>query len=193
MKNGISFQRYRGMDVFFFTSLLCICEALIILAATRWFPAQPYALSLTPAIVALVMIRWGVYSAIPAAAGALVYCLLSGAGAQHYVIYLVGNLAALALLPFVQHVTWKKIHDNVLLCMAYGLITALIMQFARAALSLLFGRSAMAALGFITTDVLSTLFSVLLCWMMRRLDGMLEDQKHYLIRIQKETEQGKGV
>lgn len=193
MKHGISFKQYRGMDVFFFTSLLCICEALIILAATRWFPAQPYALSLTPAIVAIVMIRWGAFAAIPAAAGAAVYCLLSGAGAQHYVIYLIGNLAALVLLPFIRRVTWKKIHDNVLLCMLYGLLAALIMQVSRAALSLIFYRSLIAALGFITTDVLSALFSVLLCWMMRRTDGMLEDQEHYLIRIQKETDQGKGV
>ena len=193
MKHAISFKQYRGMDVFFFTSLLCICEGLIILAATRWFPSQPYTLSLVPAIVAIVMVRWGAFAAIPAAAGALIYCLLSGAGAQHYVIYLIGNLAALVLLPFIRRVTWKKIHDNVLLCMAYGLLAALIMQVSRAALSLIFYRSLIAALGFITTDVLSALFSVLLCWMMRRTDGMLEDQEHYLIRIQKETDQGKGV
>jgi len=193
MKHSISFKRYRGMDVFVFTSLLCIFEALIILAATRWFPAQPYALSLTPAIVAIVMIRWGAFAAFPAAAGAMVYCLLSGAAPQHYIIYLFGNLAAMALLPFVRRVTWKKIHDNVLLCMTYGLLAAIIMQIARAALSLIFGRSLMAALGFITTDVLSALFSMLLCWITRRLDGLLEDQEHYLIRIQKETDQGKGV
>ena len=174
MKHAISFKQYRGMDVFFFTSLLCICEGLIILAATRWFPSQPYTLSLVPAIVAIVMVRWGAFAAIPAAAGALIYCLLSGAGAHHYVIYLCGNLA-------------------VLLCMLYGLMTALLMQLIRAALSLLFGSGLTGALGFITTDILSTLFSVLLCWMMRRTDGMLEDQIHYLHRIQKEQEQGKGV
>ena len=139
MKHAISFKQYRGMDVFFFTSLLCICEGLIILAATRWFPSQPYTLSLVPAIVAIVMVRWGAFAAIPAAAGALIYCLLSGAGAHHYVIYLCGNLAALALLPFIRRVTWQKIHDNVLLCMLYGLMTALLMQLIRAALSLLFG------------------------------------------------------
>ena len=193
MKHAISFKQYRGMDVFFFTSLLCICEGLIILAATRWFPSQPYTLSLVPAIVAIVMVRWGAFAAIPAAAGALIYCLLSGAGAHHYVIYLCGNLAALALLPFIRRVTWQKIHDNVLLCMLYGLMTALLMQLIRAALSLLFGSGLTGALGFITTDILSTLFSVLLCWMMRRTDGMLENQIHYLHRIQKEQEQGKGV
>lgn len=193
MKHAISFKQYRGMDVFFFTSLLCICEGLIIFAATRWFPAQPYTLSLVPAVTAIVMMRWGLFAAIPSAAGAVIYCLLSGAGWQHYAIYMIGNLAALTLLPFIRRVTWKRIHDNVLLCMAYGLMTALIMQAMRAVISLILGCSAIAALGFITTDILSTLFSVLLCWMMRRLDGMLEDQEHYLIRVQKEQEQGKGV
>jgi len=78
MKHAISFKQYRAMDAGIFTALLCICESLIVLAATRWFPAQPYALSLTPAIVAIVMIRWGAFAAFPAAAGAMVYCLLSG-------------------------------------------------------------------------------------------------------------------
>lgn len=193
MKHAISFKQYRGMDVFFFTSLLCICEALIILAATRWFPVQPYALSLTPAIVAIVLMRWGVFAAFPAAAGGLVFCLLSGAGAQHYAIYLIGNLSSLVMLFFIRRIGWEKIKGNVLLCMLYGLLTALVMQVSRALIALLLGANVMGALGFITTDILSTLFAVLLCWMMRRLDGMLEDQIHYLHRIQKEQEQGKGV
>lgn len=192
MKHAISLKQYRGMDIFFFTSILCICEMLIILAATRWFPAQPYALSLTPAIVAMVLMRWGGYALIPAAAGGLVFCLLSHAGAAHYVIYLLGNLSSVVMVFFIRRVGWKNIRDNTLLCMLYGLLTALCMQLSRAVIALLFFTGPIGALGFITTDVLSTLFSVLLCWIMRRIDGMLEDQVHYIDRIQKQ-EQSKGV
>ena len=68
MKRGITFQQYRGMDVFFFTALLCLCESLIALASTRWFPGEPYTLSLTSAVTAIVMVRWGAFAAFPAAA-----------------------------------------------------------------------------------------------------------------------------
>ena len=193
MSKDISFRQYRGMDVFFITSLLCICEALIVLAATRWFPEQLYALSLTPAITAIVMMRWGAFGIIPALAGGLVFCLLSHAAITHYVIYCVGNLAALLLVFFIRRVGWQRIKENVLLCMLYGLLSALLMQLGRAAVALIFGHSLIACLGFITTDVLSTLFSVVLLWIMRRLDGMIEEQSHYLNRIQQEKDQGKGV
>lgn len=193
MSKAISFRQYRGMDVFFITSLLCICEALIVLAATRWFPEQPYALSLTPAITAIVMMRWGAFGFIPALAGGLVFCLLSRAAITHYAIYCLGNLTALLLVFFIRRVGWQRIRENVLLCMLYGLLSALFMQLGRAAAALIFGHSLMECLGFLTTDVLSTLFSVVLLWIMRRLDGMIEEQSHYLTRIQQEKDQGKGV
>jgi len=192
MKHAISLKQYRSMDIIFFTSILCICEMLIILATTRWFPEQPYVLSLTPAIVSIVMMRWKTYAAFPAAAGAIVFCLLSRAGAAHWAVYLLGNLSALAMVPFIRRIGWERIRSNVLLCMLYGLLTALVMQLARALLALILLTDPIGALGFITTDILSLLFSVLVCWMMRRLDGMLEDQIHYVERIQKQ-EQSKGV
>lgn len=193
MSKAISFRQYRSMDVCFITSLLCICEALIVLAATRWFPAQPYALSLTPAITAIVMMRWGAFGAIPALMGGLVFCLLSRAAIAHYAVYCLGNLAAVALVFFIRRIGWKTIRENVLLCMLYGFLAALMMQLGRAVIALILGHSLIECLGFITTDVLSTLFSVVLLWIMRRLDGMIEDQRHYLIRIQQEKDQGKGV
>jgi len=192
MKRAISLKQYRSMDIIFFTSILCICEMLILLATTRWFPEQPYVLSLTPAIVSIVLMRWRAYAAIPAAAGAFVFCLISRAGIEHYVIYLAGNLSSLAMVLFIRRMGWENIRDNVLLCMLYGLLTALIMQVARGLISLIFMANPMGALGFITTDSLSSLFSVLICWIMRRLDGMLEDQIHYIDRVQKQ-EQSKGV
>ena len=128
MKRGITFQQYRGMDVFFFTALLCLCESLIALASTRWFPGEPYTLSLTSAVTAIVMVRWGAYAAIPAIAGALVFCLASGAAPAQYMVYVLGNLAALALLPLVENQwNWRRLHESVLLTMAYGALITLLM------------------------------------------------------------------
>lgn len=188
MKHQITFRQYRAMDLFMFTALLCMCEMLITFGATRWFPAEPYTLSLTPAVTAIVMVRWGGFAAIPAFFGALVFCLVSGATLPQYVIYCVGNLAALALTQFLYRLGWKRLHDQVLLAMLYGLLTAVLMQLGRALLALVMGNPLAACLGFFTTDTLSTLFAVLLVWITRNLDGMLEEQKHYLRRIAEEKE-----
>jgi len=189
MKRGITFQQYRGMDVFFFTALLCLCETLIAFASTRWFPGEPYTLSLTSAVTAIVMVRWGAFAVIPAVAGALVFCLASSAPPAQYLIYLLGNLAALSLLPLVKNQwNWRKLHENVLLTMVYGALVTLLMQAGRFLIALALGNPPAICVGFITTDVLSVLFAVLLCWISRRLDGILEDQKDYLKRIQDEDD-----
>ena len=100
MKKQISFRQYRAMDLFLFTALLCGCEALITLGATRWFPGEPYTLSITPAVTAIVMVRWGIFAAIPAVFGAGVFCFASGAALPQYFIYCIGNLASLLLTRF---------------------------------------------------------------------------------------------
>ena len=53
------------------------------------------------------------------------------------------------------------------------------------------GAAARNCLGFFTTDALSLLFTGVVVWTARRLDGIFEDQKHYLLRIHR-TEDGKG-
>ena len=192
MQRRMSFAQYRAMDLFAFTSVLCACEAMIVLAATRWFPAEPYTLSLTGAVTAVVMVRWGAWAAVPAVLGALTLGAVSGAGLLQMVIYCAGNLLALALLPALGRKGWKRLGDHVLLALAYGAFVPLLMQLGRAAAALLLGSPIGICFGFLTTDVLSTLFSALIVWICRRLDGMLENQAHYILRIQKEQEDMKN-
>ena len=52
-----------------------------------------------------------------------------------------------------------------------------------AAISMILGTAPAAAAGFITTDVITYIFTVTIVWIASRLDGILEDQKHYLQRI----------
>ena len=191
MKHQITFRQYRAMDLFIFTILLCVCETLITLGATRWFPQEPWTLSLTPAITAIVMVRWGGFAAIPACLGAFVFCFASGATLPQYAIYCVGNLAALALTQFLYRLGWKRLHEQVLLAILFGLLTALLMQLGRALMALILGTPFALCGGFFTTDVLSTLFAALIVWMARNLGGMLEEQKHYLRRIAEEMENEK--
>ncbi len=188
MKQQITFRQYRNMDIFFFTALLCLCEALIALASNRWFPGEPYTLSLTSAVTAIVMVRWGAFAAIPAVLGAFAFCAASGASPAQYLIYMAGNLAAMAMLPLLKKWGWRRLHESVLLTLTYAALVALLMQLGRFLTALVLGNPPAVCAGFITTDVLSVLFAALLCWISRRLDGILEDQKDYLKRIQEEKE-----
>ncbi|MBO6267403.1 MAG: hypothetical protein J6M06_04135, partial [Synergistaceae bacterium] len=58
----------------------------------------------------------------------------------------------------------------------------------RALIALALGTEIARCAGFVTTDVLSGLFTALVVWIARRLDGIFEDQKHYLLRVNREEE-----
>lgn len=197
MQRQITFRQYRTMDLFLFSVLLCLSEALITLGANRWFPGAPFTLSLSCAVTAIVMVRWGVWAAVPLAAGSAVFCLVQGltfSGGiswQQVLIYMLGSQAGLVMLVFLKKWGWQKIKESVLTAIGYGLLTALAMQAGRMILSVVLGSSLAVSAGFVTTDILSTLFSVLLVWIAARLDGLLEEQKHYLKRIQEEEKEAR--
>ena len=196
MQRQMTFRQYRALDLTMLTGLLCLCEALIALAATRWFPGEPWTLSLTPAMTAIVMVRWGWWGAIPAGLGAVAFCVASGATAAQYMIYVVGNMLVLPLVLLLKK-GWPALKEKVLLAMVYGLGAAIMMQLGRFLVALLQGTAPAMAAGFFTTDTLSTLFAVLLLWIARRLDGVLEEQRHYLSRVReemaREKEQAGGI
>ena len=190
MQKQITFRQYRTMDLFFFSLILVISEVLITLGATVWFPGEPYTVSLSCAVAAIVMVRWGWWAAVPMAAGSIAFCLVSHAAPVQWIIYLAGSMAGLAMVPVLKRKGWESLHGNVLWLLGYGLCVALLMQLGRAAVALALGNNLQVCAGFFTTDILSTLFSVLLVWIAKRLDGMLEEQRHYLKRIQEENKQG---
>ena len=49
-----------------------------------------------------------------------------------------------------------------------------------------------SVLGFFTTDVVTLLFTLTVLWIVRRLDGIFEDQNHYLARVSAEQERERG-
>ena len=60
------------------------------------------------------------------------------------------------------------------------------------ALALVLGAQLKTCFDFFTTDALSGLFTMVIIWIAARLDGILEDQKTYLLRVNKEREEEKG-
>ena len=190
MKRRISFRQYRAIDLALFAAMLCVSEWLLVTAATRWFPDQLYTVSLVGALTAIVMLRWGPWAAIHAALGGLVFALASHGSGKQLLIYAGGNLLSLVMLLPLRRLGGEKIRSDAFLSVCFGLAALLLMQLGRMLLAMAFDTPPRNALGFFTTDTLSLLFTGLILWIARRADGILEDQKHYLLRIHKEEKGG---
>ena len=172
-----------------FAVMLMVFETVVVTAARRWFPNEPWAVSVTPAITAIVLMRWGPWAALHAALGGAVFCFMSrGSGAQ-YIIYIIGNLASLGALFIRKRWTPEGIRESVGKSLTFALAVTLLMQLGRAVLAVITGSPVAAAPGFFTTDVVTLLFTLVLIWIARRLDGIFEDQKHYLLRVHEQEKE----
>ena len=192
MEKQRTIGQYRAIDLSLFALMVMVSETLLVTAATRWFPMEAYTVSVTAALTAIVMIRWGPWAAIHAFLGGLVYCLASGATPKQFAVYCAGNELAMLLLLLVRKKGDGFIRGTALRTMAFGGAVLLLMQLGCAAVSLLFGAAPLQALGFFTTDSVSMLFTLVVMWIVRRLDGVFENQYHYLRRIQAEREREEG-
>ncbi len=189
MERQISLARYRNMDLVGLCVIMVIAQTLVSLAGTRWFPGELYTASPVAAVVALVMMRWNGWAAIHAAIAGLLYAILHGAGNWHYfLIYGLGNLLSMAALLLFRVFDKEKIRKDGFLTMLYGFCVQLLMLVGRALVALLLGYPIAACFVFITTDALSILLTVVAVWCVRRIEGLFEDQIHYLLRIQSERQ-----
>lgn len=183
MQREWTIEQYRAVDLTLFTAMLAISEALIVAAATLWFPDQLYTVSVTAAVASIVLMRWNGFAALHMVLGGLVYCAAAHATGEQYIIYCLGNLAALLSLLWLRLLGAERIRKDGFLSVTFGIVTLLEMQLGRAGVAMLLGHAARDCLGFLTTDVLSALFTGVILWVARRLDGIFENQKHYLLRI----------
>ncbi len=186
MERRRSLNQYRAVDLALWSLMFLVFESLIYTASTRWFPGQPYTVSLVPAITGIILIRWGAWAALPALGGGLLICLLSKAAPAQYFIYMAGNLCSLLLLPFLSGVRKKGVFASGTQVLGYAAALLAVMQAGRALAALAMGASLPVALGCFTTEAITDLFTLVLLWIVQRLDGILEDQSHYLRRVQQE-------
>lgn len=192
MKNQISFSQYRTIDLSILMGFLALSQLLIHYATTLWFPDQLYVVSPVAGITALVMMRWSGYAAIHAALGGVVFTVLAGGGPAQMLIYGAGNLAGLAMLLMFRLFGKERIRKDAFLAVVFAVGVQLMMQLGRAGIAALLGHPAEVCVRFITTDVLSSLFTALIIWIVRRVEGLFEDQKLYLLRIQQEQSVERG-
>ncbi|MCR5330387.1 MAG: hypothetical protein K6E62_04265 [Lachnospiraceae bacterium] len=183
---ALTFNRYRLINIAVMTLMFSVAEVLIVLGARRWFPELPYTLSLNILFMSLEIMRWRSFGAVSAVAGGLVFCIASGASASQFAIYCIGNLLAMVVLLFVKAVGREKIRKDVLLSAAYVSITFIAACLGRYLVSLAFGADPVMIVQFVTTDLLSYVFALVAVLAVRNAEGIFEDQKDYLFRLDRE-------
>lgn len=192
MRRQRTFQEYRMIDLSIFAFMLVVCEFLAVKAADSWFPGTPYTVSVAAAITSIVYMRWGWWGCFHAFFAGTVFCASHGAALFSYFIYCFGNLfSALAvpiLLKYGKEKTWTGMFGQI-----FPLLVLLLMQCGRAIVALITGASLASVTGFFTTDSISMLFTFVVIWVARRLDGVYEDQKHYLLRLSDKEKAEKEV
>ena len=192
MNRQISFSQYRTIDLSILSVVLAVCQYLTHLAVSFWFPEQLYVVSPVAGMTALVMMRWNIWAAIPASLGGVLFVWMSGGSLRQVLIYVIGNLASLLALVMFRIFGKERIRKESFLAVTFAIAVQLLMQLGRSAVALAFGFPTAAVLGFITTDILSILFTVFIIWTARRIEGLFEDQKNYLLRIQREQQVERG-
>lgn len=184
----LSFRQYRAMDLALFAVIGAASQALITVAATRWYAEQLYVVSPVAAVTAIVMMRWGGFAALHAALGGAALSFFSGGSCKHFLIYVLGNLLSLAALPVLNRRGKETVRASVGQTLLFGAAVQELMLLGRMLMALVTGYGWQESLGFLTTDELSVVFTLVIVWIARRVDGLMEDQRHYLRRIQNEMQ-----
>ena len=191
MNKQRTWKEYRAIDLGLMAIMLAVFEFIIVNAANWWFPDQLYTVSLAAAITSIVYMRWGVWGAIHAVEAGLVFSYFSGATKEQYIIYCVGNLLSVLAVLLLKAAGKEKVRKGNL-GLFFPILVLFLMQGGRAAAAILLGTAPRATLGFFTTDSLSYIFTFVIIWIARKLDGVYEDQKHYLLRINSQEEEKGG-
>ena len=201
-KNGsrlISVKQYRATDLFVFALILAVAE-LIAFLAVKWFPYEAiYTFSLTVPIVLTVMMRWGWPGVLYAAASGLLVSLLNlgKATGTLFAVYIIGNaFIALMLIP-LRFIGKDKIRSKWWASTLYAIGGWLCVYLGRSVVwAIAYAISPVPNLtawsGFyqyFAGDLFSLFMSFAVILVLRRFDGMFEDQITYLKRMDKERKE----
>jgi hypothetical protein len=180
-------------DLFLFAIILALSE-LLGFFAIKWFPeCANYTFSLMLPITLLVMMRWGWPSIFYAAGCGLLYCALWSAEYQLFITYIVGNSCIGLLLIYLHFVGKERTTKKWYMSAVFVLIGWLIVNLCRSLIYMAFGNSFATTFAsfFALSDngLLALVMGILVIVIMRRFDGMFEDQKAYLKRVDKERQE----
>lgn len=197
----ISINQYRFTDLFIFLLILAVGE-LLQFFAMKWFPrAALYTVSFMVPITLIVMIRWGWPSVIYALLSGVIYCALNQLSGVWYATYIIGNaFIALLLIP-IKFIGKEKIIKKWWATLLFVVAAWVLVYLGRSAVfaigyAILPVENAVAYSGLITFAVLEALslaLAIAVMLVLRRLDGLLEDQHKYIRRLDKERKEKQKI
>jgi len=192
---ALTFKQYRIIDLVLMSLLFIFGETIVTLAARSWFQSEAYSVSLTITFLCLVLMRWNAFAAVTALVGGLTSCLVSAASMasggvtlEHFAIYCIGNLFALICIFLFNLIGKDKIRTNNLYTIIFVICVYLMTEFGRFCVSFVFERNISLLPTFVATDIMSGVFALVVILAVRKIDGMFEDQKTYLLRLEREKE-----
>ena len=193
MDNRITFKQYRNIDIGILCLLTAIFESVATLATSKWFVGQPMAITITLALTLIAMHRWGLFAALVPVVGGATFCLLSSASAEHFLIYCGGNVFALASLVYFRLFGKESVRHSFLRTLLFASTAYVAVAVGRFLFSLPFGAGFAELVGFLASDILSLLFAVVILTVFRDVDGLIEDQKAYLFRLERQRKEEGSV
>lgn len=187
----ISFKQYRKIDITILCILTAVFEGIATFAAgyDMW-AAQPLAVSITLTMVCIAMLRWGSLAVIPSLAGAITYCAVSGGTLKQYIIYISGGLFCLLAVPILNKLGKDNVRLDFFKRIVFILVVYASVGLGRWLVSLFFEFSLSSLIAFVLSpiELLSLLFAVIVVSLAKNADGLIEDQKSYLLRLEKEKQ-----
>lgn len=195
--NGVvSYNQYKLVDILLFMVIMTALEAVNVFAIKRWFPGMLFAVSLMFTVSLIVLVRWNFLAAIFTVSHGVVYCaflsVFQTVGYEEYIIYAVGNSFLLLSWFIFKIIPKEKLFSKWYLTLIYPLVAFVLVLLGRTLVATCFGVGFVEALGsYFFTESLNIVFAIIALLILRRFDGMLEDQKTYLKRVAREKEEAK--
>ena len=193
---NLTFEKYRAIDIAIFTALVIVFESICVLAFKSWFKGELYTVSIVLAVFAITMMRWGGLSIIHLVIGSLTTVIVNRltGGIPNFgetlAVYGIGNLFGFAILAFVKAVGKEKIASSPFISLLYVCAIYVLMQVGKFVVALVFENGKVSILPYLLGEVISLIFAIVVVLLVRRLDGVFEDQKTYLLRLEKQKTDG---
>ena len=188
-KNGsrlISLKQYKLTDLFLFAAILAAFELILHFAMLAFGDNANFTFSPMVPLVLVLMMRWGWVSVFYAVGDGALFVLLKGGSWQSLLIYCVGNAFIMLLLLYTRFVGKERIRKSAWLSVLFVVLGWIVTVLGRSTVAATVGEGFVATLVRQLFDLISMVIGIVIVLIMRKLDGMFEDQKHYLKRLDKE-------
>lgn len=190
--SAITYKQYKFLDIFLFTVIMCVFEAINVFAIEKWFPDMLFSVSLMFTVSLIVLVRWNLLASFFPVLHGILYSALLGAGLETYVIYAVGNSFIILSWFLFKFIPKEKLFSKWYLTLIYPAAAFVLVVLGRCVTALCFGKDFFEILkAQVLSECINLVFAVVALLILRRIDGMLEDQKKYLFKVARERREAR--